>query len=78
MADTDGALGMSQLHHKTSVADLTNVLLAEWQQIPAARFQKVVKSLPEEWTLNVFIVVRVFKSQIHIVEMFWCPYTFGH
>ena len=30
----------------TSVPDLTNALVAEWKQIPAAMFQHLVESLP--------------------------------
>ena len=30
----------------TSVPDLTNVLMAEWKQVPAAMFQKLAESLP--------------------------------
>ncbi len=30
----------------TSMADLINALVAEWEQIPAARFQNLVESLP--------------------------------
>ena len=30
----------------TSVPDLTNALVAEWKQVPAAMFQHVVESLP--------------------------------
>ena len=33
-------------HHPTSVADLTNALLAEWEQIPAASLQILVESCP--------------------------------
>ena len=32
--------------HPTSVSDLTNVLVAEWKQVPAATFQHLVESLP--------------------------------
>ena len=30
----------------TSVADLTNALVAEWKQVPAAMFQHLVESFP--------------------------------
>ena len=30
----------------TSVPDLTNALVAEWKQVPAAMFQHLVESLP--------------------------------
>ena len=30
----------------TAVADLTNVLVGEWKQVPAAMFQHLVESLP--------------------------------
>ena len=33
-------------YHPTSVPDLTNALVAEWKQIPAAMFQHQVESLP--------------------------------
>ena len=33
-------------HGPTSVPDLTNALVAEWKQIPAAMFQHQVESLP--------------------------------
>ena len=35
----------------TSVADLTNALVAEWKQVPAAMIQHQVESLPEEWRM---------------------------
>ena len=35
----------------TSVSDLTNALVAEWQQVPAAMFQHLVKAFPELWRL---------------------------
>ena len=33
------------------MADLTKALVAEWGQIPAARFDNLVESLPREWRL---------------------------
>ena len=33
-------------NHTTSVADLTNALVAEWKQVPAAMFQHLLESLP--------------------------------
>jgi len=33
-------------NRSTSVPDLTNALVAEWKQIPAAMFQHLVESLP--------------------------------
>jgi hypothetical protein len=33
-------------NHPTSVPDLTNALVAELKQVPAAMFQHLVKSLP--------------------------------
>ena len=33
-------------NHPTSVPDLTNALVAEWNQVPAAMFQHLVESLP--------------------------------
>ena len=33
----------------TSAAELTSILLKEWCGIPAATFQKLVDSLPNEW-----------------------------
>ena len=33
-------------NHPTSVADLTNALVAECKQVPAAMFQHLVESLP--------------------------------
>ena len=33
-------------NHPTSVFDLTNVLVAEWEHIPAAMFQHLVECLP--------------------------------
>ncbi len=35
-------------YHSTSVLDLTNALVAEWEQIPAARLQNLVDSLKPE------------------------------
>jgi transposase len=35
----------------TSVPDLTNALVAEWKQVPAALFQHLVETFPEEWRL---------------------------
>ena len=32
-------------NHQTSVPDLTNALVAEWKQVPAAMFQHLVDSL---------------------------------
>ena len=39
---------LEQAHHHrpTSVLDLTNALVAEWKQNPAAMFQHPVESLP--------------------------------
>lgn len=33
----------------TSVAELTNALVVEWEQIPAARLQHLVESLPRHF-----------------------------
>ena len=33
-------------NHQTSMPDLTNALVAEWKQVPAAMSQHLVKSLP--------------------------------
>ena len=33
-------------NRRTSVPDLTNALVAEWKQVPAAMFQHLVESLP--------------------------------
>ncbi len=35
-----------ELQHPTSVPKLNCALVAEWEQIPAARFQNLVESLP--------------------------------
>uniref|UniRef100_A0AAZ3NWM9 E3 ubiquitin-protein ligase n=1 Tax=Oncorhynchus tshawytscha TaxID=74940 RepID=A0AAZ3NWM9_ONCTS len=35
----------------TSVPNLTDALVAEWKQVPAAMFQHLVENLPEEWRL---------------------------
>ena len=33
-------------NRSTSVADLTNALVAEWKQVPAAMFPRLMESLP--------------------------------
>ena len=33
-------------NHPTSVPDLTNALVAEWKQVPAAMYQQLMESLP--------------------------------
>ena len=33
-------------NHPTSVPELTNALVAEWKQVPAAIFKHLVESLP--------------------------------
>ena len=38
-------------NHPPSVPDLTNAPVSEWKQVPAAMFQHLVKSLPEDWRL---------------------------
>ena len=35
----------------TSMPNLTNGLVAEWKQIPAAMFEHLWKAFPEEWRL---------------------------
>ena len=36
----------ARLNRPTSVPNLTNTLVAEWKQLPAAMFQHIVESLP--------------------------------
>jgi hypothetical protein len=38
--------GFGSPNHPTSVADLTNALVAEWKQVPGSMFQHLVESLP--------------------------------
>jgi hypothetical protein len=64
------------------VPDLTNDLVAEWRQIPAAMFQHLVESLPRK----VAAVVAEKWDQLHIKAHDFgmrcstsrCPQTFGH
>ena len=48
--------------HPTSVPDLTNALVAEWKQVPAAMFQHLVESLPR----RVEAVTAATGDQLHI------------
>ena len=62
--------------------DLTNALVTEWKQVPAAMFQHLVESLPR----RVEAVIATRGDQLHIkahdfgmrCSMSRCPHTFGH
>jgi hypothetical protein len=58
----------------SKVPDLTNALVAEWKQVPAAMFQHLVESLPRRGTC--------FHINAHDCEVRYstsrCPHTFGH
>uniref|UniRef100_A0A8C8FXR6 Tc1-like transposase DDE domain-containing protein n=1 Tax=Oncorhynchus tshawytscha TaxID=74940 RepID=A0A8C8FXR6_ONCTS len=66
----------------TSVPNLTNALVVEWMQVPAAMFQHLVESLPR----RVEAVIAAKGDQLHINAydfVMRCstsryPHTFGH
>ena len=72
----------SRPNRPTSVPDLTNALVVEWKQIPAAMFQHPVESLPR----RVEAVIATKGYQLHINAhdfgmRCWtsrCPHTFSH
>lgn len=41
----------ARLHHCTLVSDLTDAVVSECEQIPAAMLQHLLESLAEEWKL---------------------------
>ena len=60
----------------TSVPDLTNALVAEWKQIPAAMFQHLVESLPRR--VEAVIAAKGWGDQLHInAHDFGMRCTFG-
>jgi hypothetical protein len=67
----------------TSVPDLTNALVAEWKQVPAAMFQYLVESLPR--SVETVIAAKGGDDQLHINahdfgmsgSMSRCPHCFG-
>lgn len=63
------------LFHPTSVPDLTNALVAEWE-IPPATFQTLVESLPKKVKRRPTLEWHV--QQIHIGVMIWWSHTLGH
>lgn len=52
----------------TSVANFSNALMAEWEQIPAARFQNLVEKLPG----SVEAVVEMIFPMTHSTITFMC------
>ena len=59
--------------------DLTNALVAEWKQVPAAMFQHLVESLPRRVEA---VVAAKGRPTAHDFGMRWsmsrCPHTFSH
>ena len=69
-------------NHPTAAPNLTNALVAEWKQVPAAMFQHLVESLPR----RVEAVKAAKGNQLHINSHDFgmrcstsrCPHTLGH
>lgn len=74
----------------TSAPDLTNDLVGEWEQIPAAQFQNPVASLPGKtggWYIAAYKYPRVWSRfstikhgphclHVHILLSSWCIWSF--
>jgi hypothetical protein len=73
---------LTRANRPTSVPDLTNALVTEWNQVSAAIFEHLVESLPR----RVQVVIVAKGDQLHIIAydfgMRWstskCPHTFGY
>lgn len=71
-------------YHPASVLDLTNAVVADWEEISATRLQNLEENLrPEEWRLleqkiNAQDLGITCSTITNVNEMFRCPHTLNH